>query len=84
MARWIWVGAAAIVVGVVLGILVFGTSLCAGSMMDNPWGLFVYSAAYVFYGRPCDVTVVLGTVLFWGGIVLLGASVLKSRPPLSA
>ncbi|MFQ5552856.1 MAG: hypothetical protein ACE5EW_03970 [Thermoplasmata archaeon] len=84
MARRI-TGAGTLIAGVILGVLLFGPlavfgmsgNLTLGQMIEV---LVFYVPFFALQGDPFSVAAVLGTVLFWGGIVLLLSSVRKRGP----
>lgn len=82
-------GAGALIAGIVLGVLLFGTPVVFGMTGNLDLAqlvelLVVYVPFFALQGEPYSVTVVLGTVLFWAGIVLLLSSVRKEGPPPSS
>ena len=72
-------GAGISIAGIVLGFLIFGTTIVCGTSGQIGLAQLIATVInivpiFALFGEPCSVTVVLGTVLFWGGIVLLVSS----------
>ncbi len=95
MARWLaWLGVGLFVAGIVLGILVFGTTTVCPygrpgsnySILDVAYELPAIAVNAVSTGNPCSVTVVLGTAFFLGGPLLIWVSdkVRRETPPPSS
>ncbi len=74
------IGAVALVVGIVLGTLALGTDAVCRAPGGNVPPLLsrLYLASL---GGTCGVTVLLGTVLFLGGAVMLGVPLVRIGVP---
>ena len=67
-------GVAAVVAGIIISIVAFATPLCAICGPSDSFEALFYPETWALPFVWLPLTLILGTVLFWGGVALLISS----------